>query len=79
VVQSRGVVRLTLPRTAYSLVKDRLRKYRVRFTGSLGDKLILEILPYQAIDVYKELKNTFTVIEDPGNLFAEKSLLYKPS
>jgi superfamily II DNA or RNA helicase len=77
-VQSRGVVRLTLPRTAYSLVKDRLRKYRVRFTGSLGDKLILEILPYQAIDVYKELKNTFTVIEDPGNLFAEKSLLYKP-
>ncbi|MEM0031270.1 MAG: hypothetical protein QXV48_02945 [Desulfurococcaceae archaeon] len=49
---SRGVVRIHIPRSLFNAFKEQLRKYSYRYTGTSGEKAVLEILPYYAHDIY---------------------------
>jgi superfamily II DNA or RNA helicase len=77
-VQSRGVVRVTLLKQVYWAIKEQLKRYNARYGGSLDDRVFVEIMPYQAFEVYRILKELFIEVEDPENLFSEKSLMFKP-
>jgi hypothetical protein len=52
----KGVVRIHIPKTIYGMLKDQLRKYGYKYSGIVGDKIVIEILPYYAYDVYKFFK-----------------------
>lgn len=77
-ISSKGVVKLSIPRSIYSIVKEDLKKYSPRFTGLIEDKVVLEILPYKAPDVYKTLRDKLGSVLDPQNLFTEKPLMIQP-
>jgi len=75
---SKGVVRIHIPKTLSSMLKDQLRRYGYKYSGIVGDKVVIEILPYYAYDVYKFFKNQFIQVIDANNIFAEKPLVFKP-
>ena len=77
-ISSKGVVKLSIPRSIYGVVKEDLKKYSPRFTGLIEDKVVLEILPYKAPDVYKTLRDKLGNVLDPQNLFTEKPLVIQP-
>lgn len=77
-ISSKGVVKLSIPRSIYGVVKEDLKKYSPRFIGLVEDKVVLEILPYKAPDVYKTLRDKLGSVLDPQNLFTEKPLVIQP-
>jgi len=77
-ISSKGVVKLSIPRSIYGVVKEDLKKYSPRFIGLVEDKVVLEILPYKAPDVYKTLRDKLGNVLDPQNLFTEKPLVIQP-
>lgn len=77
-VQSKGVVRVTLLKRIYWAIKEQLKRYNVRYGGGLDDRVFVEVMPYQAFEIYRILKELFTEVEDPENLLSEKPLMFKP-
>lgn len=75
---SRGVVKISLTKPVFSMVKEQLKKLKCKFTNVSGEKAIVEVLPFYVHDVYRYFKNLGLPIVDVNNIFAEKQLLFKP-
>lgn len=75
---SRGVIRIRIPRSLYNAIKDQLRKYGYRFIGTVNEKVVFEILPYHAHDVFNFFKNQSLPVIDSNSIFSEKPLVFKP-
>lgn len=74
----KGVVKVAFTKPVYSVVREYIKRFQHGVIREQDDKVLVEIYPYHAHDVYRYLRDLGLHVVDVNNIYTTKMLVVKP-